>query len=45
MPLCFNLIGEEVWHEYNPFNAFIVPKDSRFRLKIPVETAYLCLYK
>lgn len=32
------------WKEYKPFDKFIVPKDSKFRLRIASDAAYLCLY-
>jgi hypothetical protein len=43
--MTIQLPGETAWKDYKPFDTFIVPKDSKFKLKIPVETAYLCLYK
>ena len=39
------LPGETTWNNYAPFDTFIVPKDSKFKLKIVQDTAYLCLYK
>ena len=39
------LPGETVWNEYNPFDNFTVAKDKKFKLKIEVDSAYLCLYK
>jgi purine/pyrimidine-nucleoside phosphorylase len=39
------LPGEKEWKEYKPFDQFIVPKDSKFKLKIAADAAYLCLYK
>ncbi|MBE0646512.1 MAG: pyrimidine/purine nucleoside phosphorylase [Bacteroidales bacterium] len=39
------LPGETEWKSYRPFDTFIVPKDSKFKLEIAEETAYLCLYK
>lgn len=39
------LPGETAFRDYKPFETFIVPKDSRFQLKIKEEAAYLCLYK
>jgi len=43
--MTIQLPNETAWKDYKPFETFIVPKDSRFKLKIPVETAYLCLYR
>jgi uncharacterized protein YaiE (UPF0345 family) len=39
------LPGESEWKEYMPFDTFIVPKDSKFQLRIASDAAYLCLYK
>jgi purine/pyrimidine-nucleoside phosphorylase len=39
------LPGETSFRDYKPFDTFIVPKDSKFQLKIAVDTAYVCLYK
>jgi len=36
---------ETQWKEYHPFDTFIVPKDSKFKLKIDGDAAYLCLYR
>jgi uncharacterized protein YaiE (UPF0345 family) len=38
------LPGEEEWKEYMPFDMFIVPKDTKFKLRIESDAAYLCLY-
>ena len=32
------------WQEFKPFDMFIVPKDKKFRLRIALDAAYLCLY-
>ena len=39
------LPGESTYKDYKPFDTFIVPKDSKFQLKIPADAAYVCLYK
>jgi uncharacterized protein YaiE (UPF0345 family) len=38
------LPGEQEWKEYKPFGMFIVPKDTKFRLRIAADAAYLCEY-
>ncbi|MEI6456993.1 MAG: pyrimidine/purine nucleoside phosphorylase, partial [bacterium] len=35
------LPGATEWTEYEPFDTFIVPKDSKFKLKIEQDTAYV----
>jgi purine/pyrimidine-nucleoside phosphorylase len=39
------LPGETEWREFNPFDQFVVPKESKFRVKIKGDAAYLCLYR
>ncbi len=39
------LPGETEWRTFKPFDTFIVPKDTKFKLKIGSDTGYLCLYK
>jgi purine/pyrimidine-nucleoside phosphorylase len=39
------LPGETTFKDYKPFDMFVVPKDSKFQLKITADAAYLCLYK
>ena len=39
------LPGESTFKDYKPYDTFIVPKDSKFLLKINVDAAYICLYK
>jgi uncharacterized protein YaiE (UPF0345 family) len=39
------LPGEQDWHTFKPFDTFIVPKDSKFQLRIAGDAAYICLYK
>jgi len=43
--LTVQLPGEEEWKSYAPFEAFIVEKDTSFKLIVKQETAYKCLYK
>jgi uncharacterized protein YaiE (UPF0345 family) len=38
------LPGETEWKEYKPFTMFVVPKDTKFRLRITSDAAYLCQY-
>lgn len=38
------LPGQDEWKAYKPFDTFIVPKDTKFRLRIASDAAYLCLY-
>ncbi|MFZ4521786.1 MAG: pyrimidine/purine nucleoside phosphorylase [Bacteroidales bacterium] len=38
------LPGEHEWKEFKPFEMFVVPKDSKFKLRIAADAAYLCLY-
>ncbi len=37
--------GETEWKVYKKFESFVVPKDSKFRVKAEEDTPYLCLYK
>jgi len=39
------LPGETEWKDYEPFDTFIVPKNTRFKLKVATESGYLCRYK
>jgi len=39
------LPGETAFRDYKPFETFIVPKYSKFQLKIAGDAAYICLYK
>ena len=39
------LPGENEFRDYKPFDTFIVPKDTKFQLKIAADAAYICLYK
>ncbi|HNY01929.1 MAG TPA: pyrimidine/purine nucleoside phosphorylase [Bacteroidales bacterium] len=38
------LPGETEWKEYAPFSTFIVPANTKFKLKIASDAAYLCQY-
>jgi purine/pyrimidine-nucleoside phosphorylase len=39
------LPGEQESRNYGPFETFIVPAGSTFKVKVPDDTAYLCLYR
>ena len=39
------LPGESDFKDYRPFETFVVPKDSKFQLKIKADAAYICLYR
>ena len=39
------LPGDTEWREFKPFDTFRVEKGQKFRLRIPTDTAYLCIYK
>jgi uncharacterized protein YaiE (UPF0345 family) len=39
------LPGALEWKDFAPFDTFVVPKESRFKLIVREETGYLCLYK
>lgn len=43
--LTVKLPGSDEWKDYKAGMTFIVPKDSKFQLKVKVDTAYLCEYK
>ena len=43
--MIIQLSGETEWKEYTEFETFIVPKDSKFKLKIAEDTTYRCLYR
>jgi uncharacterized protein YaiE (UPF0345 family) len=38
------LPGETEWKKFHPFDSFKVEKEKKFKLKIPSDAAYLCLY-
>jgi uncharacterized protein YaiE (UPF0345 family) len=39
------LPGETKWKTYKPFQTFMVPKDTKFNLRIEEASAYKCIYK
>lgn len=43
--MIIQLAGETDWKEYKEFETFIVPKDSKFKLKMTEDTTYRCLYR
>ena len=42
--LIVNLPGADEWQSYTRGESFNVPADSKFQLRVPVDTAYLCIY-
>lgn len=43
--LLVKLPGSDEFVEYGTDSVFEVPADSKFKLKVPVQTSYLCWYK
>ncbi|MBA3981674.1 MAG: hypothetical protein C0462_13865 [Alcanivorax sp.] len=43
--LTVKLPGSDTWQTFAAGDTFEVPADSRFQLKVAVDTAYLCLYR
>ncbi len=43
--MIIQLAGETEWKEYKEFETFVVPKDSKFKLKIAEDSSYRCLYR
>ncbi len=39
------LPGETEWKTFKTTETFVVPKDSKFKLEIKEESAYICLYR
>jgi purine/pyrimidine-nucleoside phosphorylase len=39
------LPGETEWKTYQPFETFVVEKDTEFQLVIKADCAYKCIYK
>ncbi|NCC72035.1 MAG: pyrimidine/purine nucleoside phosphorylase [Sphingobacteriia bacterium] len=39
------LPGETQWKSYKEFETFIVPKDTKFKVRLQTDTAYRCLYR
>jgi len=42
--LTVKLPGESAWKDFPKGSTFTVPPNSKFQLKVAVDTAYLCLY-
>jgi uncharacterized protein YaiE (UPF0345 family) len=42
--LIVKLPGETEWNSYKDGDKFNVPGNAKFQLKVPTETAYLCVY-
>ena len=43
--LSVTLPGETGWKDYTNGQSFTVAAHAKFQLKVPVDTAYLCVYK
>lgn len=43
--LTVKLPGSDIWQTFAAGDTFEVPANSRFQLKVAVDTAYLCLYR
>lgn len=43
--LTVKLPGNETWQTFNTGDAFEVAANSKFQLKVAVDTAYLCTYE
>ncbi len=43
--MTIQLQGETEWKVYKEFETFIVPKNSKFKLKMDEDTTYRCLYR
>lgn len=39
------LPNETEWKQFSEFETFIVPKDSRFKVKVDEQTSYRCEYR
>jgi purine/pyrimidine-nucleoside phosphorylase len=39
------MAGETKWKTYKPFETFVVPKDSKFKVKVAQDSSYRCIYK
>ena len=42
--LTVKLPGQTTWQDFGPGSEFRVEANVKFQLKVPVDTAYLCLY-
>lgn len=43
--LTVQLPGETAWQDFVDGQAFVVAANQKFKLKVPVDTAYICWYK
>jgi uncharacterized protein YaiE (UPF0345 family) len=43
--MTMKLPGDKNYRDCKPYDTFVVPKDSRFQLRITADAAYVCLYK
>ena len=43
--LTIMLPNEKEWKVFKKFESFMVPKDTKFKVKASEDTPYLCLYK
>jgi purine/pyrimidine-nucleoside phosphorylase len=39
------LAGAATWNIYKEFDTFIVPANSKFKMKVKEDTSYRCLYR
>ncbi|MBF0273333.1 MAG: pyrimidine/purine nucleoside phosphorylase [Magnetococcales bacterium] len=42
--LTVKLPGRDDWQTFQPFESFVVEANTKFQLKVAVDTAYLCTY-
>jgi uncharacterized protein YaiE (UPF0345 family) len=42
--LTVQLPGESTWRDYKEGDAFVVPANQKFKLRVAADAAYLCLY-
>lgn len=38
------LPGSDTWESFTQGEEFNIPGDSKFQIKVPLDTAYLCIY-
>ena len=43
--LTVKLPGSDKWQDFGPGQSFTVAANVKFQLKVPVDTAYLCIYQ
>jgi len=43
--LIVKLPGSNEWKEFKAFDSFNVPANSKFQLRVPEDSTYLCLYR